>query len=80
VALFHFAIASKPTLGPTQPLIQRLVGSLIPAVKWTGHETDDESPSSTEVKYEWAWYLVWHKDNFTFNFNINISETGKLSQ
>jgi len=32
--------ASRLALGPTQPLIQWVPGSLTPAVKWPGREAD----------------------------------------
>jgi hypothetical protein len=43
--IFLFCIASRPTLGPTQPSIQWL-----PGVKRPGREADHTPPSSVEVK------------------------------
>jgi hypothetical protein len=43
--IFHFSTASRPTLGPTQPPIQ-----CVPGVKRPGHEADQLTPTSAEVK------------------------------
>jgi hypothetical protein len=45
-----YSTESRPVLGPAEPPIQRVPGPLSPGVKWTGHEADYSSPSSTEVK------------------------------
>jgi hypothetical protein len=42
--------ASRPALGPTQPIIQ---WTLSLGVKRLGHEVDHSSPSSAEVKSMW---------------------------
>jgi hypothetical protein len=77
-------------LGPTQPTIQWVPGSLSLGVKWPGREADHSPPSSAEVK-EWV-ELYLHSPNtpygvvlsrkkstgttlpFTFN-NLNASAT-----
>jgi hypothetical protein len=51
--IFFFTIASRTALGPTQPLIQWVPGSLSLAVKRPRREADHSPPSSAEVK-EWA--------------------------
>jgi hypothetical protein len=48
--IFLFTTASKPALGPTQPLIQYVPGALSPGVKRTEREADHSPPSSVEVK------------------------------
>jgi hypothetical protein len=44
------ATASRPVLGPTQPYIQWVPGTLSPGVKRPGREDDHLPPSSAEVK------------------------------
>jgi hypothetical protein len=67
--------ASRPALGPTQPLIEWVLGALSP-----GREADHSPPALAGVKNTWiytsippyifmAWYLVKHSDNFIF-FNM----------
>jgi hypothetical protein len=78
---FLFATTSRPVLGPTQPTIQWVPGTLSPAVKWPGREADRSPPSSAEIVNAWryslhgvvstayvlmAWYLVKYRHNFTF--------------
>jgi hypothetical protein len=85
LGIFFFDTASRPALGPTQPLIQRVPGALSVGVERPGCEVDHSPPSTDEVKERvqlyLVWYLVKHKDNFTVNFyyyffifiTINIS-------
>jgi hypothetical protein len=47
-----FTIASREALGPTQPPIQRLPGTLSLGVKQPGREADHSPPPSAEVN---AW-------------------------
>jgi hypothetical protein len=71
-----FSTSSRPALGFTQPIIQRVPGALSPRVKRTGREDDHSPPASTEVKKMWIntstapyafmAYLIKHRDNFTF--------------
>jgi hypothetical protein len=64
-------------LGPTQPPIQWVAGTLSLGVKRPRREADHTPPSSTEVNNAWSytstplyvymeWCLVKHRDNFTF--------------
>jgi hypothetical protein len=47
---FLFAIASEPSLGPTQHPIKWVPKALSLGVKWPGREADHSSPSNAEVK------------------------------
>jgi hypothetical protein len=76
--LFLFAIAvSRPALGPTQPPVQWVSGTLSPGVKRPEREADHSPSSSEEVKNTWiytsippytfmAWCLGNNSNNFTF--------------
>jgi hypothetical protein len=48
--IFLLATASRPTLVPTQPLIQ-----FTPGITRPGRETDHSLPSSAEVKNAWSY-------------------------
>jgi hypothetical protein len=73
----HFSTVSSPVLGSTQLLLQLVLGVLYPEVKWLGHEADQSSPCSAEVKNVWscistllyasmAWCLIKLRDNFFY--------------
>jgi hypothetical protein len=47
---FLLTTASRPALGPIQPLIQWVPGALSLGVKSLGREADHSHPSSAEVK------------------------------
>jgi len=49
-----FTTVSRPDLGPTQPPIQWVPGTLSMWVKRPGREADHSPPSSDEVKNEWS--------------------------
>jgi hypothetical protein len=55
LAIFLFTTASRPTLGPTQPSIQWVTGSLSLGVKRPGLEADHSPLSSAEVKNAWSY-------------------------
>jgi len=55
MGFFLFAIASRPALGTTQPLIQWVSQLHTPRVKRSGHEADHSPPSSAEVKNAWSY-------------------------
>jgi hypothetical protein len=50
LGIFFFTTASRTALGPTQPPIQRVPGSLSLGVQRPGREDDHSPPSSAEVK------------------------------
>jgi hypothetical protein len=56
--LFPLASVSKPALAPTQPPIQWVPGVLFPRVKRGPGDADHSPPASTEVKNEYALYLL----------------------
>jgi hypothetical protein len=58
---FLFATVSRPSMGPTQPPSQWVLGAKPP-----GCEADHSSPSSAEVKNAWSYtsippyvFMVW---------------------
>jgi hypothetical protein len=53
--IFFFAIASRPALGPIQPLIQWVLGALSPRVEQSVCEADRSRPCSAEVKNAWSY-------------------------
>jgi hypothetical protein len=84
--IFLYTIASRPALGPTQPLTQWVPGSLSLGVKRPEREADHSSPSSAEVKvcvelyfhspntpsWHGAQLTFRHRNNFTFTFYVCI--------
>jgi len=48
-----FPKTSRPTLGPTQPCIQRML-VFFPRVKWPGHEVNNSRPFNFKAKKEWS--------------------------
>jgi hypothetical protein len=78
-AFYIFTTAPRPSLGPTQPPTKWVAGDLSSGVMWPGHEADHSPPSSAPFPIHlhgmvfnkhrinfMAWYLVKHRDNFTF--------------
>jgi hypothetical protein len=73
---FLFLVTTfRPSLGPTQPSVQWVVG-----VRWQGREADHSHPSRTEVKNACSHtsippyvfmerYLFKYRDSFAFTFN-----------
>jgi hypothetical protein len=81
LGIFLFTAASGTAVGPTQPSIQWVTGSLSLRAKWLGCEADYSPPSSSQVKecvelyihspYTPSWsgaQLKKHRDNFSFSF------------
>jgi hypothetical protein len=72
------------TLGPIQPPIQWVPGSLSLGVKRPGREANYSPPSSAEVKEgeklhlhspntpSWRGPQLKHRDNFTFTFTLSM--------
>jgi hypothetical protein len=48
--IFLFSTAFRPTLGPTQPPIQRLPGAFSLGIKRQGREADHSPPTSAEIR------------------------------
>jgi hypothetical protein len=78
LGIFLFTTASRTALGLTQPRIQWVPGALSLGVKWLGREVDHihlvprsrirgAIPILPHYVFM-AWFLVKHKDNFTFTF------------
>jgi hypothetical protein len=74
---FSLHTASRLVLRPAQPPIQRVPGALSLVVKRPEIEANHSPPSSAEVNNAWsctstpqyvfmAWYVVEHRDDFTF--------------
>jgi hypothetical protein len=82
--IFLLTTSSKPALGPTQPHIHWVPGTLSLGVKQPGREADHLPPSSTEVKNAWNYTstppirlhgvvlsLKKNRDNFTFTLTYS---------
>jgi hypothetical protein len=52
---FLFSTSCRPALGPTQPPIQWVTGTLSPEVKRPGREANHSPPTSAEVKNMWIY-------------------------
>jgi hypothetical protein len=50
-----FSTSSRPVLGPTQPPIQWVPGTLSPGVKRPRREANNSPPTSNEVKKTWIY-------------------------
>jgi hypothetical protein len=68
---------STMALGMTQPPIQRILGPLLPGIKWLKHEADHSSPSTAKTKKKWSCTFTpciclhgMHWDNPTFYFYL----------
>jgi hypothetical protein len=55
LGIFIFTTASRTSLGPTQPPIQRVPGALFLGVNRLEREADHSPPSSAEVKNAWSY-------------------------
>jgi hypothetical protein len=52
---FLFSMSSRLSLGPTQPPIQWVEGTLSPGVKRPGREADPSPPTSAKIKKTWIY-------------------------
>jgi len=79
---FLFDTASRPALGPTLALIQRMPATLSLGVKWPGRYADHLPPSSAEGKNARryistpphvfkAWCSIKHRDNLTLTLECD---------
>jgi hypothetical protein len=55
---FLFSTSSRPALGPTQPPIQWVQGTLSTGVMRPGREADHSPPTSAEVKKTWIYASI----------------------
>jgi hypothetical protein len=87
--IFLFTTAPRTALGPTQPPIQWVPGTISLGVKRPGREADHSPLSSAEVKNASsctstpqyvlvAWCLVKHRDNFIFTFLNCVGYIGSI--
>jgi hypothetical protein len=67
LVIFLFNTSSRSVLGPTQPPIQWVPGTLFLGLKRSGREADHLPPSSAEVKNTWSYastpqyaFLAWY--------------------
>jgi hypothetical protein len=85
LGMFLFTIASRMTLGPTQPPVQWVPWALSLGIKQLRCEADHSPPSSAEVKNVWSytstppihlhvWCLAKNRDNFTFTFTFTFGD------
>jgi hypothetical protein len=50
VKILLFSVNSRPAVGPTQSIIQKVPGALSPGLKRAGRETEHSPLSSVEIK------------------------------
>jgi hypothetical protein len=55
LGIFLFTAVPGPAVGPTQPPIQWVTGTLSLGIKRPGREADHLAPSSAEVKNAWSY-------------------------
>jgi hypothetical protein len=82
--IFFFATESRPALGPTQPPIKSVSGTISPKVKRLGRKIDHSPTSSAEAKNAWSYTplfrmslslcLVKQRDLFSTLFMADILE------
>jgi hypothetical protein len=86
--IFLFTTVSRMALGPIQPSIQWIPGTLSLGIKRPGRESDHSPPFSAAFKNAWRytstpqyvfmpWCLVKHRDNFYFQI-LSLFLTGKM--
>jgi hypothetical protein len=88
VAIFLFAIMSKPALGPTWPSVHWVLGASFPGVRQLECMADCTPPSRLKLRmweYIWTvryisglWHLIKHKGNFTFTLFFVLLENTRL--
>jgi hypothetical protein len=81
LGIFLFATTSRPVLGPSQPPIQWVPGTLFLGLKQSRHEADHSPPPSAEIKNAWSYTSIpsvpslhgsqlKHRNNFTLTFYL----------
>jgi hypothetical protein len=77
--------ASRPALGPNQPLIQLVLGIFYSWVNRPEREADHSPPFSAKVKNTWSYTstppcvllsrcLIKHREKFAFSFTIGTEK------
>jgi hypothetical protein len=67
LGMFLFTTMSRLALGPTQPPIQWVLGTLTLGVKWLVCEAVHLPLSSAEIKNAWSYTC---RENFTITFKL----------
>jgi hypothetical protein len=62
--IFLFTTAFRPALGPTQPPIQSVTGTVSLGVKRAEREDDHSPLSSAEVKNAWSYTSAFHTSSW----------------
>jgi hypothetical protein len=66
---------SRLTLGPTQPPMQWVAGTLSQEVKWAGHEADHSPPSKCQGQERWSYTSM---PAYAFMTVLNQLSTGTI--
>jgi hypothetical protein len=68
-----FSKPSRPSPGPAQAPLRKIIGELLSVVTRTGRETDHSPPSNAEGKNEWSYtstppcaFIVYKEVTYTF--------------
>jgi len=59
--VINFLSSKSPRLplAPTQPPNQKVLGAICSVVRWLGHQADNLSPSTEEIKREWMYLSTY---------------------
>ena len=58
--IYLFFDISRLAARPTQPLVQWVMRTFSPGVKWQNHEADHSFLTSANVKNEWSYTTTFH--------------------